>query len=75
MNVYKLRGIVELVRSQGALVDQFGRESDLDNVMSRFDLDRLLSLHEQILVKHELQAVMDADAFMFRLRLIVEQRG
>ena len=74
MNPYKLRTIVEFVRSQGVLADLLDRDVNLDDVMAHLDLDRLLPLHEQIQVKRELHAVIEADCLRAQLEMINVQR-
>jgi len=64
MNPYKLRGIVDHIRRQGRLpTDRFGNVLSPEDLLVWFDLDSVLSLDEQVEVKHELMVLVDAEAF------------
>ena len=69
MNPYKLRGLIDHVRRQGALPrDQFDEILSPDDLLVWFGLKDLLSLDEQRLVKEDLAALAVAEEFMDRLR-------
>ena len=73
MNRYKIRSILDFIRSQGRLAtDERGVILDQNDVLAWFDLDKLLTAEEQRQVKQELLAMIETQAFMERLRL--EQR-
>ena len=73
MNRYKIRSILDFIRRQGRLpTDERGVILDRDDILVWFSLDKLLSPEEQRQVKQELLAMIEAQAFMERLRL--EQR-
>ena len=73
MNRYKIRSILDFIRSQGRLpTDERGVILDQDDILVWFGLDELLTREEQRQVKQELLAMIEAQAFMERLRL--EQR-
>ncbi len=73
MNRYKIRSILDFIRSQGRLpADERGVILDQDDILVWFGLDNLLTAEEQRQVKQELLAMIEAQAFMERLRL--EQR-
>ena len=73
MNRYKIRFILDFIRSQGRLpTDERGVILDQDDILAWFGLDSLLSVEEQRLVKQELLAMIEAQAFMEGFRL--EQR-
>ena len=73
MNRYKIRSILDFIRNQGRLpADERGVILDQDDILAWFGLDNLLNPAEQRQVKQELLAMIEAQAFMERLRL--EQR-
>lgn len=73
MNRYKIRSILDFIRSQGRLpTDERGVILDHDDILVWYGLDKLLTVEEEQLVKQELLAMIEAQAFMERLRL--EQR-
>ncbi|MCK4342542.1 MAG: hypothetical protein KAY37_12555 [Phycisphaerae bacterium] len=73
MNRYKIRSILDFIRSQGRLpTDERGVILHQDDIVAWFGLNKLLTVQEQRLVKQELLAMIEAEAFMERLRL--EQR-
>ena len=69
MNRHKLNGIVEFVRARGVMADPLGRDIDMDSVLTAYGLNELLTRHEQILVKHELTQIYDAQRFIAQLEL------
>ena len=74
MSLCKLRAIVESIRRQSATVGDSPEDGcDVDEVITCFGLDKLLSGEEQGEVREELLAVAEADACMERLRLIVQR--
>ena len=70
MNWYKIRSILDFIRSQGRLpTDERGVILDQDGILVWYGLDKVLTVEEERLVKQELLAMMEAQAFMERLRL------
>ena len=70
MNRYKIRSILDFIRSQGRLpTDERGVILDQDDILAWYGLDKLLTVEEERLVKQELLAMIEAQAFMERLQL------
>ena len=69
MNPYKLRALLEFVRRERAAAGVDIKE--VADVVAWFGLDVLLSPSELRVVKEELTAVLEAEAFIDRLRLSV----
>ena len=70
MNWYKIRSIVAFIGGQGPLPsDERGVILDQDDILVWFGLDKLLTVEEARLVKQELLAMMEAQAFMERVRM------
>ena len=73
MNRYKIRSILNFIRSQGRLpTDERGVILDQDEILVWYGLGELLTVEEERVVRQELLAMIEAQAFMERLRL--EQR-
>ncbi len=71
MNWYKQRQVVEFIRGHGGLpVDGTGRTLSADEVLAWFGLDEVLTAREQSQWKEGISAIIEAEAFMERLRLI-----
>ena len=71
MNTYKLRGIMDHVRSRGSLpTDRWGRVLEPRDLLVWCGLDQVLSAEEQEVVKWELQALIDAEEMMDQLRRV-----
>ena len=71
MNIYKLRGIMDRVRSKGPLpTDRWGRVLELQDLLVWYGLDQVLSAEEQDVIKWELQALIDAEEMMDQLRRV-----
>ena len=70
MNGYKLRAVIDFVRSHGRLpCDQWDNTLSPDDLLVWFGLERLgLSAEEQRIVKGELRALAEAEALMDLLR-------
>jgi hypothetical protein len=69
MNRYKLQYIVEHIRGYGRFpTNQEGEPLDLDDMLVWYGLRDLLPGHEQHIVKQELRALVEAEAFKDRLR-------
>ena len=70
MNWYKIRSILDFIRRQGRLpTDERGIILNQDDILAWFGLDNLLTVEEQQQVKRELLAMIEAQAFVERLRL------
>ncbi len=76
MNPYKLRGIVQLIREQGWPPADDGLDvvRDIDSVLAWYGLDRLLTSGERLVVRRELEAVGEAEAFVELIRLKVNKQ-
>ena len=73
MNRHKLRRIVEFLAEECDLVDYMDRDVNLDNIMTAYALDEILTKHELIMVKLELADVREADKTIRRLKLAKHQ--
>ena len=68
MNIYKLRRIIDLIRRQGKLpTDQFGQILPVDDLMGWFGLAESLTGTEQLCMKKELAAMVEAELAVERL--------
>ena len=62
MNIYKLRTIIDLIRRQGKLpTDQFGQILPVDDLMGWFGLAESLNRAEQLCMKKEFDAMVEAE--------------
>ena len=69
MNVYKVRSIIELVRSQGKLpTDAYGQVLSVDDLMGWFGLTERLTAGEQLYMRKELAAMVEAELAVERLK-------
>jgi hypothetical protein len=70
MNRYKIRYIVEYIRSRGPLPrDETGSILDWDDLLAWYDLEGRLTRNEQILLIQELAEIVEAERFIEQLRL------
>ena len=71
MNGYKLRAVIDFVRSHGRLPrDRWDNTLGPDDLLVWFGLERLgLSAEEQRIVKGELRALAEAEVALDQLRL------
>ena len=68
MNIYKLRTIIDLIRRQGKLpTDQFGQILPVGDLMGWFGLTESLTRSEQLRMKEELAAMVEAELAVDRL--------
>jgi hypothetical protein len=75
MNIYKLRKLVDWIRSQGRLpTDEFGQILPVDDLMDWFGLSDCLTRHEQLCIKKELAAMVEAELSVERLRQLEQLR-
>ncbi|MHC4103331.1 MAG: hypothetical protein ACYSR9_00215 [Planctomycetota bacterium] len=69
MNIYALRNIVNLIRSYGKLpTDQFGQILSIDDLMGWFGLTELLTKHEQVCIRKELTAMVEAELAVEKIK-------
>jgi len=67
-NVYKLRKIVDWIRSQGRLpTDQFGQILSVDDLMGWFGLNECLTIDEQLYIEGELKGMIEAESTVAQL--------
>lgn len=70
-NVYKLRRIVDWIRSQGRLpTDEFGQILSVDDLMGWFGLNECLTVDEQRYIERELKGIIEAESTVLRLEQI-----
>jgi len=70
-NVYKLRRIVDWIRSQGRLpTDEFGQILSVDDLMGWFGLNECLTVDEQLYIERELKGIIEAESTVLRLEQI-----
>jgi len=75
MNIYKKQDIVAFIRRQGKLpTDQFGQILPVDDLISWFELDKCLTRYEQLVIKEELAALVEAEQAMEKIRLMEQAR-
>ncbi len=73
-NVYKLRKIVDWIRSQGKLPrDEFGQVLSIDDLMGWFGLTEYLTRAEQLAVRKELTAMVEAELAVERLKQLEQE--
>ena len=69
MNIYKLRKIIDWIRRQGKLpTDEFGQILSVDDLMGWFGLTEYLTRAEQLSVRKELTAMVEAELAVERLK-------
>ena len=70
MNPYKLRGIVQFLRTEAAgLQGPSGAKVGVDEILACFGLHKRLTREELLVVERELIAIAEAEAFVGELRL------
>ena len=70
MNSYKIRYILEFIRSKGRLPrDPMGNMLGLDDLLAWYGVAGRLTVLEEQQLKRELVAMVEAELFMERLRL------
>ena len=70
-NVYKLRKIMDWIRSQGRLpTDEFGQILPVDDLMGWFGLNERLTVDEQLYIERELKGIIEAESTVLRLEQI-----
>ena len=67
-NVYKLRKIVDWIRSQGKLpTDPFGQILSVDELMGWLGLSDCLTIDEQLHIERELKGIIEAESTVAQL--------
>ena len=70
MTVYKVRCIIEWIRAQGKLPkDVYGQVLSVDDLMGWFGLIECLTPGEQLYMRKELVAMVEAELSLEELRL------
>ena len=76
MNIYKLRKIIELIRSHGRLpTDEFGQILSVEELMGWFGLKECLTRWEQLHIERELSALVEAELAVERLNQLEQIRS
>ena len=76
MNRYKVRDIVDLIRSKGKLpADQFDQILPVDDLLAWFGVDEGLAADEHQYVRRELAEMAESQEELERLRLDEEFRS
>jgi hypothetical protein len=74
-NIYKLRKVMDWIRSQGQLpTDEFGQILSVDDLMGWFGLRDCLTPGEQLQIEQELKGLIEAQVAVERMKL-AEQLG
>ena len=72
MNVYKVRKIIEWIRTQGKLPkDAYGQVLSVDDLMGWFGLNGCLTGDEQLYIRNELAAMIEAELALEEIKLSV----
>ena len=70
MNIYKVRRIIEWIRGQGRLPrDAYGQVLPVNDLMRWFGLADCLTPGEQLYMRQELAAMVEAELALEELRL------
>ncbi len=76
MNIYKVRKVVDWIRGHGKLpTDQFGQILPIDDLMGWFGLTECLTRVEQLAVRKELTAMVEAELTTEGLRQLEQIRS
>ena len=68
-NIYKLRKIMDWIRSQGKLpTDEFGQILPVDDLMGWLGLSECLTMDEQLYIKRELKAIIEAELAVEKIK-------
>lgn len=69
MNEYKIRSIIWWIRGKGRLpTDAYGQVLSVDDLMSWFGLDECLTPGEQLYMRKELAAMVEAELSLDELK-------
>ena len=75
-NVYKLRKIMDWIRSQGRLpTDEFGQILPVDDLMGWFGLSECLTMDEQLYIEGELKGIIEAESTVAQLNQLEQIRS
>ncbi len=75
-NVYKLRKIMDWIRSQGRLpTDEFGQILPVDDLMGWFGLNDCLTMDEQLYIEGELKGIIEAESTVAQLNQLEQIRS
>jgi len=70
MNVYKVRKIIEWIRAKGKLpTDAYGQILSVDDLMGWFGLNGWLTGGEQLYIRNELAAMIEAELALEEIKL------
>ncbi len=73
-NVYKLRKIIDWVRSQGKLpTDQFGQILPVYDLMGWFGLSDCLTIDEQLYIERELKGIIEAELAVEKMKQLEQE--
>ncbi len=73
-NVYKLRKIIDWVRSQGKLpTDQFGQILPVYDLMGWFGLNDCLTIDEQLYIERELKGISEAELAVEKMKQLEQK--
>ena len=74
MNVYKLRKIIDWVRSQGKLpTDQFDQILPVYDLMGWFGLSDCLTIDEQLYIERELKGIIEAELAVEKMKQLEQE--
>ena len=75
-NIYKLRKILDWIRSQGRLpTDEFGQILPVDDLMGWFGLNDCLTMDEQLYIEGELKGIIEAESTVAQLNQLEQIRS
>ena len=69
INIYKLRKIMDWIRSQGKLpTDEFGQILSVEDLMGWFGLSDCLNIDEQLYIERELKGIIEAELAVEKIK-------
>ena len=76
MNIHKIRYILDFIRRQGRLpMDEFGQFLSVHDLVVWFGLNECLTRGEQLCIKKELAAMVEAELAVERLKQLEQLRS
>ncbi len=70
MDIYKMRNLIGWIRAQGKLPrDAYGQVLSVDDMMGWFGLTECLDRPEQMRMREELAAMIEAESLLEKVRL------
>ena len=76
MNIYKLRRITDWIRSHGHLpTDAYGQILSPDDLMGWFGLNDCLTRAEQLCIRKELAAMVEAELVVEKIKQIEQSNS